>query len=191
MIWFTSDHHFGHENIIKYTNRPFRNADEMDEVMIERWNSAVASDDLVYHLGDFTLFGIENFWEYALALTGRICIIPGGHDKRWLNGFIDQDNVAVLGNLVIRDNILPKKGMHKMALTMCHYPMLSWEQSHYGAPHLHGHTHGTIPVVGESGDTQLPPDQKRGLRIDVGVDTNNFYPYSLEKIIDMLKGGKK
>ena len=54
-IYFTSDHHFGHENIIKFCDRPFRSVEEMDQTLIERWNEKVKPEDEVYHLGDFSL----------------------------------------------------------------------------------------------------------------------------------------
>ena len=54
MIFITSDHHFGHENIIKHCSRPFRNADEMDATMVDRWNEVVGPDDDVYIAGDFS-----------------------------------------------------------------------------------------------------------------------------------------
>src|SRR5690606_36562794 len=56
-VWFTSDHHFGHANIIKFCNRPYADADEMDRALVEKWNDVVGPDDMVFHLGDFTLGG--------------------------------------------------------------------------------------------------------------------------------------
>lgn len=54
-IWFTSDHHFGHANIIKYTERPFNSVGHMNASMIGSWNGVVAPDDTVYYLGDFAM----------------------------------------------------------------------------------------------------------------------------------------
>lgn len=78
-IWFTSDTHFGHANIIKYCDRPFFSIEEMDEALVERWNTSVRSDDLVYHLGDFAVTPL-----YAKKirprLNGTIRLVIGNHD---------------------------------------------------------------------------------------------------------------
>jgi len=52
--FFIADTHFGGENIRRYENRPFESATEMDEKLIENWNYAVAEEDTVYVLGDFS-----------------------------------------------------------------------------------------------------------------------------------------
>lgn len=52
-VWFTSDTHFGHENIIRYCGRPFRNTEEMNAELIRRWRETVPEDGIVFHLGDF------------------------------------------------------------------------------------------------------------------------------------------
>jgi len=178
MIWFTADHHFGHANIIKYTKRPFESVEEMDGEMIRRWNEVVRAGDVVYHLGDFTLG--PNIVRYAAHLNGNIRVIPGGHDKRWLKRYDGSlPSLEVLDRLVI----IKESGY---TVTLCHYPLLSWEQSHYGMPHLHGHCHGTIGEVGQSGDKQLPPGQKVGRRVDVGVDCWDFYPVSWDTLRGLI-----
>ena len=54
MIWMTSDLHFNHENILKYepVSRPFATVEEMNEVLIQNWNSKIKPEDIVYVLGD-------------------------------------------------------------------------------------------------------------------------------------------
>lgn len=78
MIFFTADTHFGDENVRRYENRPFESAREMDEELIRRWNEKVSQDDVVYHLGDFSVPGKEQ--EYLKRLNGRIILVRGNHD---------------------------------------------------------------------------------------------------------------
>lgn len=59
-LYFTSDHHFGHKNIIKFSERPFQDVHEMDEVLIQKWNEKVQPEDEVYHLGDVGLCSSGN-----------------------------------------------------------------------------------------------------------------------------------
>lgn len=80
-IWFTSDHHFGHKNIIEFSKRPFANADEMNAEMVKRWNEKVGQDDLVYHLGDFALMSSGKVRQLRAQLNGRICLITGNHES--------------------------------------------------------------------------------------------------------------
>jgi len=179
MNWATADHHWGHRNIIQYCNRPFDNEDHMDQEMRERWNSVVRPNDHVYHLGDFTL-GIRAWW-YAEQLNGIIHVIPGGHDKRWIR-YNEYDPAKI----IIEPPLLTVS-LEGRRITMCHYPLRSWEQSHYGAHHFHGHCHGTIGVMDPSDDRQLPPGQKRGKRIDVGVDNWSFYPMRVSDLLGILE----
>lgn len=81
-IWFTADTHFGHENIIKYCNRPFRNAAVMNEELIRRWNATVPEDGIVFHLGDFCSGGSKEWNEVMYRLHGQIYLILGNHDMK-------------------------------------------------------------------------------------------------------------
>ena len=182
-IFVTADHHFGHANIIRFCNRPFENVQEMDQAMIDRWNAVVGPEDVVYHLGDFTLTDSLSPWVHALQF-GQLKIVPGGHDYRWLHHveFLKlEPRVLVLPPLVTLE--LPSDEKYPKVVVLCHYPMLSWDRSHYGSLHLHGHSHGTIPDD-LSGDTQLPPGRKKGRRIDVGVDNWAFEPVPLDELLE-------
>jgi len=77
--WFTSDNHFSHTNIIGYTNRPFKDINEMNEKMIENWNSVVKREDTVFHLGDFSMRNLFNTLKDRLI--GNIVFIKGNHDE--------------------------------------------------------------------------------------------------------------
>ncbi len=177
--WFTSDQHFGHTRIIEYVKRPFDSVDQMDDIMIERWNERVKSEDIVYHLGDFTLSNLKGFEYYMEKLNGNIFIVPGGHDSRWLAQF--RKNGKEIKYTVISDLITVN--VRGLELVLCHYPLLTWEKSHYGSIHLHGHTHGNIGCIGRSQEGQ---GAKPGYRVDVGVDCNNFYPVAITDILNRI-----
>lgn len=171
--WFTSDTHFGHANIIRYCDRPFKHQTEMNEVMIERWNEKVAPDDHVYHLGDFS-FGQRSWSEGVVwRLNGVIHCLTGNHDKkkrmpRHIDGkfiHLGHYHELVVEEKSIRWGILP--------IILCHYPFDSWNKSCHGSVHLHGHCHGNLKTT-------------RNRRLDVGVDCHDFYPLSLEEIKEML-----
>ena len=82
-IFYIGDLHFGHNNIIKYDDRPFLNVQEMDMSLINNWNSVVTDEDKVIILGDFTMSGDVNYWCSLLgALNGTKCICVGNHDNR-------------------------------------------------------------------------------------------------------------
>ena len=101
--FFTSDYHLGHENIIKYTNRPFKNVYEMNKVIIENHNSIVKPEDIVFFLGDFCFKnspgGKQGLTtpakEYLNQLNGNFVFIQGNHDHNngvnaiLLNGTIE------------------------------------------------------------------------------------------------------
>lgn len=187
-VWFTSDHHFGHENIIKFTGRPFSNVQEMDRYLIERWNDTVPSDGIVFHLGDVTLGDVAQARKYLSSLNGRIHILGNEwhHDRRWLAErwrlHISEDPTSLPG-IRIRDPLLvlevPKIPMNSkgfpLAITLCHYPIAAWDRAHHGAWHLHGHSHGKC---------QYPDNQ---FALDVGVDAVEGYrPIGLSEVMDLM-----
>src|SRR5512137_2991157 len=98
--FFTSDTHFDHKNIIQYCHRPFDSVDEMNEALVDNWNRTIAPEDLVYHLGDFTLGDIRHFNKWADQLNGHLRILPGSHDDLWLKNFVSNSRVQVLAPLV-------------------------------------------------------------------------------------------
>lgn len=174
MIWFTSDHHFGHKNIIKHCNRPFESVEEMDEAMIAEWNRVVDEGDTVYHLGDFSLSGdADQVAEWFCRLNGTVHLLayPWHHDKRWLRkmtrglnlpGFPDAPNLILEPPIVV---------LESPPIVLCHYPIEEWDRKHHSSWHLHGHSHGKARFVER--------------RLDVGVDCWDFRPVSLEEILVM------
>lgn len=76
-VFFTSDTHFGHSNVIRYDKRPFRDVTEMNEALIKNWNRAVSPSDTVYHLGDVSILRPEKTREILYSLNGKIFLIRG------------------------------------------------------------------------------------------------------------------
>ncbi|HTF69015.1 MAG TPA: metallophosphoesterase family protein [Edaphobacter sp.] len=156
--FFTSDTHFGHENIIKFCNRPFANVAEMNEAMIERWNAVVGEKDVVYHLGDFACrIKPDEVAEIASRLNGYIYFLTGNHDDETHRAF----NRGHLPNF----SLLPlyyEAEIEGQKIVMCHYGMRTWHHDLRGTWHLYGHSHAGLPPLGKS--------------CDVGVDAWDFTP---------------
>lgn len=164
-IYFSADTHFGHGRIIQYCNRPFKDSDEMDAAIINRFNEVLRPGDILYHLGDvaWSTYQSKNFIEQLN--TKEVQLILGNHDKHK-----ESEYVAAGFKWVGR-----YKGItiDKIPVALFHYPMRSWNHKGHGGLALYGHCHGT-----------LEPGLDRSM--DVGVDTHNFYPYSWEEIRDTL-----
>jgi calcineurin-like phosphoesterase family protein len=79
-VYFTSDTHFYHSNIIGFCKRPFKNVEDMNETLIGNWNRVVSQDDIVFHLGDFCLGGSHEWTKILNRLNGKIYLILGNHD---------------------------------------------------------------------------------------------------------------
>lgn len=174
MIFFTSDNHFGHFNIIKHCDRPFIGLNEMHSTMIDRWNAKVKPQDTVYHLGDLFLSNDLDFIQDILdSLNGTIRLLPGNHDK-WVRKFgFDKHPIK---KLIIEPMMIEIKfqlGQDSMPVTMCHYPMLRWNKAHYGAINLHGHSHSGLDEYNKA---------QEYIRYDVGVDSHGFAPITFEEI---------
>lgn len=80
-VFFIADLHFGDEGIIRYENRPFGSAEEMDRQLIANWNSVVSEEDTVFVLGDFSCYGEEQDREILKSLHGRKILVMGNHDR--------------------------------------------------------------------------------------------------------------
>lgn len=210
--WFTADHHWGNENITGYVgrkdagwDREFADAYEMDTYMVAHWLEVVRPEDTVYYLGDFTLRNALTAASYLDRLTGKIKFIPGGHDWPWLKGMgLKKYETGHLPPPFQKHEVLPGQyymkvkidelevqagGRKSSLIVLNHYPMFSWERSHKGSWHLHGHSHGgrgkgnrfqTVRV-------DIPSVLEMHHSMDVGVDAGwDFYPVHLDTIVDKL-----
>lgn len=150
---------------------------DMDNGLIERWNSLVKPGDTVYHLGDFCLTKRVDLIDHWLGqLNGEIRLIKGNHDK-WVKRYDrleNKDKIKWIKHYAERTFEVDGK---KHQFILSHYPMLSWHGSHRSPSSimLHGHCHGSIKLLNQS-----------IRRMDVGVDANNWYPVLLENIITIM-----
>lgn len=158
-VFFTSDTHFGHKNIIRHCNRPFKGTEEMFQTIKENWNNKVGKEDTIFILGDLFFRCSPSYASHKFAhLNGRKILVRGNHDSsRMIRALSDQlEGVYDLVELTVTEE--------KQVIILCHYAMRTWNKSHRGAWHLFGHTHGRLGPYGKS--------------FDVGVDANDFTPLS-------------
>ena len=173
MIYFTSDMHLGHENVIKFQNRPFSDVEEMNKLLISNYNSLVQRNDICYILGDIAHhIPVEKTNELISKLNGNKFLIKGNHDKNY-----DESLFSGIYNLC--ETSFSYKDFHRFFVLM-HYPLLSWHKANAGAIHLHGHIHS-------DGSYNKKNYEKHIFRYDVGVDANNFFPVSIEQIYNFFK----
>jgi calcineurin-like phosphoesterase family protein len=177
-VFFTSDHHFDHANIIKYCDRPYETVEEMNADMVNKWNGVVGEDDVVFHLGDFTLHSRKHAETFFGQLNGQIFILsnPWHHDKRWLGKqeYLSRQGYTVseLPSMVVLENSYDR-GIAP-CIVLCHYPMYEWDRSHYGSIHLFGHSHSINRVPKQR--TLFKGAPPVNISYNVGVDLNNFTP---------------
>lgn len=158
-LWFTSDTHFDHANIIEFCARPFASVDEMNRAMIERWNARVQPGDRVYHLGDFAFGPYSNVAKFLAPLNGQVLLIRGNHDR-------SQPRMLAAGfSHVCEDMALLAYGL---AVHLTHKPAVDLPQGIN--LNLHGHVHHTYA--------------RRGHRINVGVDVRGFAPTTLAELLE-------
>ena len=177
MIYYISDHHWGHKAVIWMSQRPFEDVHQMNMHMIEKWNEVVGEDDEVYYLGDFMYkMNPNTFVRNVLNnLNGKIYLIPGNHDKKHLKKY--ENRVEWI------------KWYHEMSYTheektyyfkLFHYPIYSWDGMWRKSIHLHGHTHwNNEDVYYES----------FGNKLNVNCEFLNYNPISIVKVIDMYNNG--
>lgn len=178
-LFFTSDTHFFHKNILKYCNRPFTNAHEMNQELVERWNEKIPKGSIVFHLGDFSLTANPKELDGLIdELNGDIHLIIGNHENDALGKSYIRDKwktISDIAEIYIKDDEITYGEQH---IVMCHYPMQAWNGSHRGSWHLFGHVHG-----GLSNKKVL---QHAKTALDVGVDCHNFTPLSYQDVKELI-----
>lgn len=191
-IFFGSDFHFSHANIIRGVSewketreeeseqdtRDFATIEEHDSALLKNINDMVKENDIFYFLGDWSFGGPDNVVKFRKLVNCRnIHFIYGNHDerieKRYSNTDLFSSYQHVL-QLTIKIGET-ETGKHiKQKFFLSHYSHQVWPKSNKGSIHLFGHSHGTI-------------QRAFGKSMDVGVDTNGLRPYHLDEVLDRMK----
>lgn len=182
MLFFTSDTHFGHARINELAGRPFNSVEEMNETLIDNWNSVVRKGDTVIHLGDVALGPIAETLPLVGRCNGRKILVPGNHDRVFSGN--KPDYIARFAPMykAAFDEIYPEITEFDDYAIMCHFPYSgdSHADDRYtdkrpvdiGAPLIHGHVHEQWRI--------------NGRQFNVGVDVNDFTPVHVDVIHDWL-----
>jgi len=173
--YLTSDTHFGHYNIIKYCNRPFKSVEEMNEKLIHNWNEIVKPEDLVHFLGDFCFRNSPGgnqgepfkYEYYASKLNGNITFYLGNHDS----------NSALKTKLI--------SGVVRFAnqnFWLIHNP--AYANPDYEI-NIVGHVHDAFRIK------QIEIKGKKTIVYNVSTDVHNFKPITFDKVITDISKWRK
>lgn len=181
-IFFSSDFHYHHKNIVKGVSnwtskercRNFDTLEEHDQVLIDNINKTVRKDDILYCLGDWSFGGLEFVGEFRKKLYCKtIHLILGNHDHHIERNRLHSGTPA-WGHFASVNHYLQKK-INGQDMVLSHYAFRTWDKAHHGTWMLYGHSHGTLP----------PYEQYKSM--DVGIDTHpEFKPYSFEEIKEIM-----
>ena len=168
-IWFTSDYHISHKNIIYHCNRPFESIHEMNVALTETHNKLVQPKDTVYFLGDLVMD--KRVVSSTLdRLNGVFHFIYGNHDSK-------SKKIIQGHKKVVSAEELTSVSLNGRLIVLCHYPMRTWTKSHFGSINLHGHCHGT-----------LPPFKNQ---LDIGIDNiykllGEYRPIEISEVLELI-----
>ena len=174
--FFTSDSHFGHDNIIRHCKRPcrehpFQDGAQMDRALIDAWNSVVSPRDVVYHLGDFSLRPAETVNGLLKKLHGIKHLIVGNHDR------VDEvSGCRLQGWASMRE--MAKISVDGQSVFLCHYPMREWPGMWQGTVHLYGHVHGNLQPL--PGSMEVGADVWGGKPVQMMDILNAVMPFDAE-----------
>ena len=179
-IFFTSDTHINHKNICRGVTswtgnsnrtRDFDDLEKMNSTIIDNINCRVGQDDILVHLGDFSFGGHQHIPEFRQRIICQnIVFVLGNHDEHI------QKNTDNYQTLVSSVQQYLELEVSDSKFVLSHFPIASWNNMSKGSMHLHGHVHFNKTM-------KLGP----GKMLDVGMDGNDFTPYSLREVIELLK----
>lgn len=193
--WFTSDQHFFHRNIITYCNRPYTSVEAMNEDLILRYNTVVKPEDVVYHLGDFSM-SLRGLDKIVPRLSGRKRLILGNHDKAHPANRRKAVPFRVYSDLgfetvTVEDVVDIGEGDSKVTVKLCHLPYEpdEFEKADRRYMELRPKDEGHLLLHGHVHCAWLYLPEKR--LFNVGVDRHDYAPWSSEDILAVVKAGPK
>lgn len=183
-LFFTSDLHFGHRNVIGFCNRPYSNEKEMGENLIQNWNNTINENDIVFVLGDVFWFNDSRSIKKILnQLKGEIYIVPGNHDDFNSYHRVDDPRIHICQDVVALwvDSEDDRWTMVKnYEIWLSHYPMMTWPHRENKAYQLFGHIHSKTGGRNGTMDQDLPLHWNQA---DVGCDFWDYKPVGLEQVM--------
>lgn len=189
-VFFISDMHIGHRNVLKFCNRPFLDVKDMSESLIKNWNSVVGKDDIVFDLGDmFWWDSRHEIKKFIGRLNGTIYKVAGNHDMdiHKLFELCDTDKVILLDdvNQVFVAGLDKDKPSKQLELWVSHTPQATWPHFQH-APSFFGHIHSG-PLTDNAVDVPGKDLILKKNQIDVGVDNWNYTPVDLETLLKVIE----
>lgn len=168
MIYFTSDLHLGHSNMIRKKNRPFQDVEEMNRLLIRNINSLCTRHDTLVIMGDLAYHqSVQKTEEQIAAINPKLVLIRGNHDGDYNSGMFE-----FVGDY-------KKIRLYNRDVVLSHYPFLEWDGYHRESVHLHGHQHNFQDYNERMRESGIR-------RYDVGVDANDYRPVSAKEIFDFF-----
>lgn len=191
-IYFTSDMHFGHRNVIRFCDRPFADEKEMAQGLIKNWNDTVKPNDFIFSLGDFSWWtGRHEVKKLVEQLRGKKYFIPGNHCKEGMYELVNDPDFHECSDIV-HLFIRGQEGDPRFAnvkvyeIVLCHYPLTCWSHSDAkNCYHFFGHIHSSKgQPMSEFGH---PIYIKEGKMLDVGTDRHDYTPVNLFEAIKQAR----
>lgn len=173
-IFFTSDWHCGHTNILRFDERPFPNLRDMHEALVMNWNDVVKPEDVVFYMGDLHLGKPELGLSIMSRLCGEIHFIMGNHDE--FKEIKKIPNIASINDIVDL-RVLNSPYGKDVHFELCHYPMYSWNRKPHGSYHIHAHSHHGL---------SLDEIHQNNRIVDAGCNGWGYTPISYHQVIKDL-----
>ena len=170
MVYYISDLHFGHRNVIGMDGRPFETIEEMDETLIRLWNERVTDEDDVYIVGDFAYRNGNTASWYLRQLKGRKHLLIGNHDRLTIQ---DPKALEYFASVEKMNRVID----NDRKVSLCHFPVAEWNGKRHGGYHVHGHLHNRRDDVFEF-------MSRFDKALNAGCMLNGYRPVTLDELIE-------